>query len=128
VRRWKLVVTIAIAVAISIATVVALASVPVRQHFALYDTLVSDAETGCTGILTFPGTGVSFHWSSPSKVSFGAWSCSKNSIVYMAVGTNGSGYFVSVGGVYEFGATCAEGPSCVTANVSGTYSGPLLAL
>jgi hypothetical protein len=113
--------------AIAVATLLVFVLVPVPQHFAMRNVSVSDDEVGCTGILTSRGTTVSFQWSAPSYISFGAWSCSANWIVYWGNGTNGSDSFVSQGGVYEFGAICGYG-TCVVANVSGSYTGPLLQL
>jgi hypothetical protein len=119
----------ATAASAAVATLACLALVPVRQHFALYDTEVYDGEppSACTGIQTSQGTGVSFSWSAPSNITFGAWSCSLNENLYLADGASGLGYFVSPGGPIQFGAVCASEP-CVKASVNGTYGGPLLTL
>jgi hypothetical protein len=121
-RRVKIV---SVAGAIAVATFLVLVLVPVPRHFAMRNVSVSDDEVGCTGFLTSRGTTVSFQWSAPSYISFGAWSCSANWIVYCGNGTNGSDSFVSQGGVYEFGAICGYG-YCLAANVAGSYTGPLL--
>ena len=128
-RRRGLVI-LAIAIAIAVAAILALGVIPVKHQYFLSEAAVNDLETTCTGILTSPGSVVSFHWSAPSTISFGAWSCSANHIVYQGNGTNGTGTFTSIGGVYEFGTICPSlsAPPCVPANVSGTYTGPLLAL
>lgn len=104
--------------------------VPLHQSFTMHDVAVYDLEMTCSGIDTVKGTSVHFQWWAASTISFGAWSCSANRIVYDESGTNGSGAFTSIGGVYEFGTVCPPvgPPPCVAANVSGTYTGPLLAL
>jgi hypothetical protein len=53
---------------------------------------------------------VAFQWSAPSPICFYVVSCSANQVAYEGNGTQGSGSFVSVGGAYEFGASCPEGP------------------
>lgn len=107
-----------------------LAVVPAHQSFTLHDVAVSDLESTCSGIDTTQGTSVTFHWWAATSISFGAWSCSADHIVYQGSGTNGSGTFTSLGGVYEFGTSYPPvgPPACEGANVTGTYTGPLLAL
>jgi hypothetical protein len=116
------------AAAIVVATFLVLVIVPVPQHFVMHEVAVYDLETTCSGILTTKGTTVSFQWSAPTYISFGAWSCSANSIVYWGNGTSGSDSFVSQGGVYSFGTICSPTGPCWAANVSGSYTGPLLPL
>ena len=106
--------------------IVALFTVPVYHPFNLREAAIYDL-SACAGIDPMKGTTVRFSWSAPSHVFFVVVDCKANSIVYSANGTSGSDSFVAQGGTYEFGATCPVGP-CVEANVSGTYTGPLLAL
>ncbi len=103
----------------------AMALVPVPQHVTLDGAAIYDLQTTCPGIYVTPGTAVTFHWSTPSTNYFFVVSCSANQLVYEGNGTSGSGTFVSTGGVYEFGASCPEGP-CVAADVSVNYTSPLL--
>ena len=125
-RRRSFVVGIAVVVAL--AGSLALVLVPVPQQFSLHEVAVYDLEIGCGGVFTAQGTTVSFHWSAPALISFGAWSCSANQMVYWGNGTSGSGSFVSPGGVYEFGTICPPMGSCWPANVSGAYTAPILPL
>ena len=81
----------------------------------------------CSGLETLQGTSISFHWTASSPITFFVVSCSENQEVYDGNGTQGSGSLVSVGGVYEFGAGCPEGP-CPATDVSGSLTGPLLNL
>ena len=124
-RRWVWVVA-TVATVGGVSALVILSYLPVPRSFTMHDVGVYDLETTCSGILTIKGTSVTFQWWAPRSIEFGAWSCSANHIVYEANGTNGSGTIVSIGGAYEFGTICAPGPSCVLANVSGTYTGPWL--
>jgi hypothetical protein len=117
----------AVAVAALLVTISALSAIPVPREFDLQGVAVSDAEISCSGISTVAGTAVSFHWWAASTVLFGAWSCTESRLVYEASGTSGAASFLSQGGTYEFGSYCGEG-SCVSANVSGSYVGPLLTL
>lgn len=105
---------------------VALFTVPVYHPFNLREAAIYDFNP-CAGIDPTKGTLVRFVWSAPSHVFFVVVDCKANSVIYSAKGTSGSDSFVAQGGTYEFGATCPVGP-CVEANVSGTYSGPLLSL
>lgn len=117
----------ALAVVLTIAT---LAVAPIHQSFRMHGAEVWDLENSCSGIDSAKGTLVSFHWSAATSISFGAWSCSADRIVYQENGTNGLGAFISEGGLYSFGAICPSPgpPPCVPADVYGTYTGPLLPL
>jgi len=117
----------AVSVLLTIAT---LAVAPIHQSFKMHGVEVFDLESTCSGIDSAKGTLVSFHWSAATNISFGAWGCTANQMVYWDNGTNGLGTFTSEGGVYEFGAICppAGPPPCVSADVYGTYTGPLLPL
>jgi len=116
------------AVAVAVAVLLLLGTVPVRQHFTLREAAIYDPNVTCSpGVGPTKGTTVDFHWSAPSKITFFTISCKLNEVVYSAEGTNGSGSFVSVGGFYQFGASCPEG-ACVEANVTGTLTAPLLVL
>ena len=108
-----------------LATFLVFLVVPVPQQFALNGTAIYDPNVSCTGIDTFPATLVSFHWSARSFVSFFAVSCTLNQVEYSGNGSSGNGAFVSPGGFIELGAACPEG-TCVTANVSGNFTGPLI--
>jgi len=121
--RWSITLGCA---AIAVATLVVLVVVPVPQHFTLHEVAIYDLQRSCPGIDTAQGTPVNFHWSAPSPIFFFALSCSANQVAYEGNGTSGSGSFVSVGGVYEFGASCGGPYPCVAANVSGSYAAPLL--
>jgi hypothetical protein len=90
---------------------------------------VYDLESTCSGLMTQKGWNVSFHWWAAANISFGVWSCSViGGMVYWGNGTEGSGSFVSVGGEYEFGAICPawEFSGCVTADVAGNYTSPVV--
>jgi hypothetical protein len=115
-----------VASAAAVATVVILAVVPVPQHFSTHGAAIYDLQP-CSGIETTIGTSVTFHWSAPSPIYFFVVSCSASQVAYEGNGTDGSGSLVSVGGAYEFGASCPEG-TCVPADVSGSLTGPLLNL
>ena len=129
--RWspkKKVVVAAVAGAAAIATLLVLVLVPVPQHFSMSGAAIYDPNISCTGIDTTKGTGISFHWSAASFTYFFIVSCSANEEVYAANGTSGSGSLVSLGGIYQFGGSCTNQNFCVPADVSGTFTGPLLAL
>ncbi len=117
-----------VSVGAALAAFLASITVPVPQHFSLHEAAIYDLATTCTGIDTTGGTTVSFRWSAPSPVYFFVVSCSANQVAYQANGTQGLGAFASLGGVYEFGASCPGSTPCVPADVSGSYTGPLLAL
>jgi hypothetical protein len=124
-KRRRLIAGISVGVAASAFLVLTL--VPVPQLFVMHGAALYDLEPTCAGIDTAQGTSVSFHWSAPSLIIFLVVSCSANQIAYQGNGTSGLGTFVSVGGVYEFGASCPEGP-CVAADVYGIFTGPILPL
>ncbi|HTT44793.1 MAG TPA: hypothetical protein VMH38_02095 [Thermoplasmata archaeon] len=126
-KRRRLVVVGAV-IAIVVGAFLVLILVPVPQHFAMTGAAIYDPNTSCTGIDTTKGTTISFHWSAPSFTYFFVVSCSANEEAYSANGTSGSGSLVSLGGVYQFGGSCPNESFCVPANVSGTYTGPLLPL
>ena len=126
-KRWRFTV-VGVAVAIAVAVFLFLVLVPAPQHFSMTDAAITDLSPSCAGIDTTKGTTISFHWSAPTSTYFFVVSCSANEEVYSANGTSGSGSLVSVGGVYEFGGSCPSQLFCVPANVSGSYTGPLLAL
>jgi len=132
-RRRLLIIGIVGLVAIS--SVAALALIPIRQHFTMTGTAIYDPNTACSGfpkvgcsvVDTTQGTSLIFHWSAPSPIVFFVVGISANQVAYEGNGTSGSGSLVSAGGFYQFGASCPEGP-CVTAEVSGSYTGPILSL
>jgi hypothetical protein len=124
-RRRRLVIAGA-AGAIAVAVFLVLVLVPVRQNFSMHGVAIYDLQTTCPGIYATQGTTVNFQWSAPSHVWFAVVDCAENQVVYEANGTSGSGTFVSTGSVYEFGATCPGSIPCVPADVSGTYTGPIL--
>lgn len=131
-KRKRLVI-IGTAVGITAVVISSLILVPVPQHFVIQGAAIYDPNTSCA--LGFPntidttsGTSVNFHWSAASSITFFAVKCySIYDVPYIGNGTGGSGTFVSQGGVYQFGASCPEGP-CVAADVSGSYTGPVLPL
>lgn len=129
--KRRRILAIGIAVGIAVAVFLSLVLVPVPQHFAISGAEIPDMYT-CGGIFaikeTTKGTGIAFQWNSAASTCFIVVSCSANQIVYEANGTDGSGYLASVGGDYLFGATCGGPGYCVTADVSGYYTGPLLPL
>ncbi len=130
VKRRRLLVVIAVVVAV-VSAIVLLALVPVPQHFALRNAAIYDGDpsgSACPGIDTTQGTVVSFHWNSGAFTYFFVVGCGGQPNPYDANGTSGSGSFVSAGGMYEFGGSCPSSRFCVPANVSGSYTGPLLAL
>ena len=126
-KRRRFVVVV-VAVPVVVAAFLSLILVPIPQHLSMHEVAVRDLATSCTGIETTKGTSVGFHWSAPVSISFGAWSCAANQLVYWGNGTSGSDTFVSQGGTYEFGTICPPTSPCWPANVSGTYTGPLLPL
>jgi hypothetical protein len=99
---------------------------PIPQAFTLENAAIYDLQTVCPGIDTVAGTAVHFQWSTAAPMIFFVVSCSAQQVAYEGNGTHGSGTFVSVGGVYEFGSSCAGPYTCYPARVVGTYSGPLL--
>ncbi len=101
---------------------------PIPQSFTIGNAAIYDLQTVSPGIDTVAGTVVHFHWSTASPTVFFVVSCSAQQVPYEGNGTHGSGTFVSVGGVYEFGSSCAGPYTCYPARVEGTYSGPLLPL
>ena len=123
-KRRRLVIA---GVVVTVAAFLVVVLAPVPQHFTMHGAAIYDLSSACPRIDTTPGTTFTFHWSAPSPIYFFVVSCSANDVTYHGNGTQGSGTFVPVGGVYEFGASCPEGP-CMAAAVSGTYTGPLLAL
>ncbi|MCI4319178.1 MAG: hypothetical protein L3K23_03470 [Thermoplasmata archaeon] len=128
-------VIVGIVIAVALTTFLAFALVPVRQQFTLRGTAIYDPNSACQGIHsvycsevdTTQGTTLVFHWSAPTPITFFVVSLSANQEAYDGNGSSGSGSLVSVGGFYQFGAACPEGP-CVAADVSGSFTGPLLAL
>ncbi len=125
--RKRRILIVGVSASVGVAILLILVLVPVPQHFSVDGAAIYDLQTTCTGIDTTQGTTVSLHWSTPSTTYFAVVSCSLNQVAYEANGTQGSTTFTSVGGVYEFGALCPEGP-CIAAHVSGDYTGPLLAV
>lgn len=123
-RRWQ---PVGIATVSGIVILTAALGVPFPHTFSMSNVAIYDLDPDCTGISTLAGTSVSFVWHAPSFTGFAVVSCSTNQVPYEGGGTNGSGTFVSAGGVYEFGSLCPEGP-CAPADVVGTYTGAALAL
>lgn len=101
---------------------------PIPMAFTLENAAIYDLQMICPGIDPVAGTVVHFHWSTSSPTVFFVVSCSAQQVAYEGNGTHGSGTFVSVGGMYEFGSSCAGPYTCYPAWVAGTYSGPLLPL
>jgi hypothetical protein len=131
-KRKRLVI-IGLAVGVTAAVISALVLVPVPQHFTMHGAAIYDPNTSCAvgysnTIDTTIGTSVNFHWSAPSWITFFAVKCNSiYDVPYVGNGSSGSGTFISEGGVYQFGASCPEG-ACVAADVSGSYTGPVLPL
>ncbi|MGA8424779.1 MAG: hypothetical protein WB778_06615 [Thermoplasmata archaeon] len=119
---------VGLSVGVAVATFLVLVLVPVPQHFSMRGAAIYDLQMTCSGIYATQGTTVSFHWSAPSSIYFFVVSCPANQGVYEGNGTIGSGSFVSTGSVYEFGASCPGSTPCVPADVSGSYTSPLLVL
>ena len=119
---------VGVSAAIVVATFLVLVLVPVPQHFTMNGAAIYDPNTTCTGIYATQGTTVNFHWSAPSPITFFVVGCSINQVVYEGNGTSGSGAFVSTGSVYQFGAGCPGPVPCVPADVSGSFTSPLLVL
>jgi hypothetical protein len=117
-----------VSVGIATAALLALMLVPVSQQFSLRGVAIYDLQFSCPGIDTTRGTTVYFHWSAASPTSFFVVSCSLNQVVYSGNGSQGWGSFVSAGGVYEFGSGCPGPGPCYPADVSGSYTEPLLQL
>jgi hypothetical protein len=126
--RKRRIVMVGAAASVAVATLLALVLVPVPQHFSMHGVAIYDLQTACTGIDASQGTTVYFHWSAAGWTDFFVLSCSANQVVFAGNGTQGSGTFVSTGGVYEFGSACPGPEPCYPADVSGTYTGPLLPL
>jgi hypothetical protein len=124
--RWTRKRIVIVASAVAVSTFLALVLVPVPHNFTIDNAVIADLAP-CSGLETLQGTTVSFHWTAPSPITFFVVSCSENQEVYEGNGTQGSGSLLSVGGVYEFGAGCPEGP-CPRTDVSGSLTGPLLNL
>ncbi len=117
-----------LSVGIAAAALLALMLVPVPQQFSLRGAAIYDLQLSCPGVDTARGATVSFHWSAASSTNFFVVSCSLNQVVYTGNGSQGSGSFVSAGGVYEFGSGCPGPGPCYPADVSGRYTEPLLQL
>ena len=102
---------------------------PIPHRFSITESASEDLYQceGRTTISIPSGDEVTFDWSTPSNVSFGVWNCTAGYVFLEQNGTNGAGSFVSTGGAYGFTSLCGGYfPSCPPANVTGTYSGPLL--
>lgn len=125
--RRKLALIVAGAISVGVAIPLMLFLVPVPQHFSLTGAANYDPNFTCEGINTAKSTEVTFTWSASSPVYFFVVSCSANQVAYEGNGTVGFGAFVSVGGMYQFGASCPEG-SCVPASVEGYFTGPIASL
>jgi hypothetical protein len=130
-RLW---VTVGFAATIGAALWPALLLAPVPQPFAMHGTAIYDPNSACIGfppsldcseLDTTQGTVLDFHWSASSSTAFFVVSLKTNQVAYAGSGTSGSGALTSVGGFYQFGAACPEGP-CIPADVSGTYTGPII--
>jgi hypothetical protein len=125
-ERWirgHRVLTVVVAAA-AILTPVILFVAPFPRAFALHDQLVGDDSAYCQGISPPDGSTVSFQWASAAPTHFLVVSC-EGGATYTAYGTGGSGRFAAWGGTYELGGQCIPG-SCVPANISGSYTAPLL--
>jgi hypothetical protein len=126
--RRRPAIVVLVSVGIVAAALAALIVVPVPQQFSLRGVAIYDLQVSCPGVDTTQGTTVNFHWSAASSTGFAVVSCSANQVVYEGNGTAGSGSFVSVGGVYEFGSTCPGPEPCYPADVTGSFTSPLLPL
>lgn len=120
-------VIIGVSVGIAVAAFLVLALVPIPHAFSIQGAVIPDLYT-CTGLGPTQGTTVNFHWSAGGWTYFYVVGCSANQVVYQANGTQGSGAFVATGGTYDFGSGCPGPGPCYPADVSGTYTGPLLPL
>ena len=121
-RAWLLVICVGVALAL----LVAMAVTPVPQSFTLHSVAIYDLQFDCPGVMIPSGSSVSFHWSAGGPTAFFVVGCSANREYYVGNGTSGSGSFVSTGGVYEFGSGCPGPSPCYPADVTGTYTGPLI--
>lgn len=127
-REWLLHLCVLVVI---VAVITALLSIPVPQTFSLQGVTVGDLTLiPCSNIHPSQGTVVSFHWSAPSPTNFGVYACteSSNVAIYTGNGTSGSGTFTANGGLYAFGQGCNVLLCGPNANVTGSYTGPLLAL
>lgn len=124
-RRRRL--AVGLSLGIVVATVLVLTLVPIPQTFSMHNAVIPDLYS-CTGLRPTQGTTVNFHWSTAGFTDFYVVSCSVNEAVYQANGTQGTGSFVSDGGMYDFGSGCPGPGSCYPAEVTGSYTGPLLTL
>lgn len=123
----RLMAALGVSIVAFLAILASLPLVPVHQSFRMSDVRLYDLASTWTGIDTIKGITVSFHWWAAANISFGAWSCTANHIVYDGNGTEGSGNLVSQGGAYEFATACPpSGLNCVGADVAGNYTRPLL--
>lgn len=108
-----------------------LSFVPVSRSFAFSSEVLGPYFPQCSGLQIPRGAVVAFHWVAPTAVSvFEVWNCATGTGVYVIdASQNGSGSFVSAGGTYAFGAGCLLGVQpleCIPANVTGSYTSPLL--
>jgi len=117
---------VGISLGVAAALLAMLVLVPVPQPFTMHGAAIPDLQTSCPGIDTVQGSILSFHWTTPAPTYFFVVSCSAGQVAYQANGTSGSDTFVSVGGVYDFGAACPGPVACVSADVWGTYTAPIL--
>ena len=125
--RRRTALTAGIAVGVAAGVVAALVLLPVPQSFSIHDAAIYDPNVVCAGIDTSPGAVVHFRRTAASPHNIFVVSSSAQDVADEGNGTDGSGSFVSVGGVYQFGAACPEGP-CITADVTGTFTAPVLPL
>lgn len=102
---------------------------PLAQSFTMHGAAICDPNLSCSGITSSRGTVLSFRWSTPAWTWFASVYCSGSSLLpwaeqvpYEANGTGGSSSFLSLRGGYEFGSLRVM--TCITANVTGNYTGP----
>ncbi|HTT17138.1 MAG TPA: hypothetical protein VMH49_07285 [Thermoplasmata archaeon] len=129
-ERWErrgLLIGAVIVAAVTVSVALVAPHLTVRQQFVFHDAAIYDLSRSCApAIDAARDTVVSFHWSTPAPTIFFVVGCGGSTgVPYEGNGSSGSGAFVSAGGWYKFGASCPEGP-CIAANVSGSFTGPLL--
>ena len=127
-RKRRLIIA-GVAAAIAVATFLVLVLVPVPHPFAYRNAAFGGTGQACQAASFPKGAHVSGTWEAPSTIQFYVVTCTSETIYY-AVGVSGSFSFVADGSTYQFGAYDRPHtpPGAPTANVSGSYTAPLLQL